>query len=286
VLAEDTDGADRLSHLRHLQERESPEEALPRVTVDFARGGDGWVQVGSGGGLHGEAQVCVVRPGRRLHVVGVSPMAEQLREMLAAGAAPGWALLPVPPGQTPLHEIAGRLRAVSGAVRIYNLLLREGFATAEEVAATPDGYLLLLNQCGPMMVAAIRQVVREMGLDFPRASRSAPDNATAERVTHVTSLLAGAQRERYRDFAEMLARSPIPHAVLATIAGSLNGEALPPADPVVCLLLDTEGEAGVAAYYRRTHAPLPGALPSAEDPLRNRGPAAVTGQGPAGTPAH
>ena len=52
----------------------------------------------------------------------------------------------------------------------------------------------------------------------------------------------------------MMARSSLPPGALTTIAESLSAEPLPTADPLVCLLLDTAGEAELAAYYRRTHA--------------------------------
>jgi len=72
--------------------------------------------------------VCWARPGRNLHVVGASPIAVRLRELLTTGCVPGWGLHPVPAGQTPLHVLADPLLAVSGAVRHYNLLCRNGFA--------------------------------------------------------------------------------------------------------------------------------------------------------------
>ena len=52
----------------------------------------------------------------------------------------------------------------------------------------------------------------------------------------------------------MPARWSMPVAALEKIADSLNAEATPPADPLVCLLLDTAGEADLAKYYQRTHA--------------------------------
>jgi hypothetical protein len=251
------DGAGQLARHERVRQEESPAEALTRVTAAFAAGGDGWVQAGSRGGPQGEAQVCVV--GRRyLHVVGMSPMASRLRELVAIGAAPGWALHPVPRGRTPVGRLAEPLLAVSGSARFYNLLVREGFATVEEVAATPDDYLLLLRQVGPAMVAAVRQVLGDLGLGSPEDARPAPAGFIAERLTRITSLLTGPQQERYRDFAGMMARSSLPSGALTAIAESLSGEPVPAADPLVCLLLDTAGEAELAVYYRRTHTPVPG----------------------------
>jgi len=257
VLTEDTDGADRLARHDRVLQLESPVGPLTRVTAAFASGGEGWVQVGSSGGQDGEAQVCVVHR-RYLHVVGMSPMAWRLRELVAAGAAPGWALHPVPPGRTPVKRLAKPLLAVSGAARFYNLLLRSGFATVEEVAATPDADLLLLRQVGPAMVAAVRQVLGDLGLGSPEDARPAPAGLMAERLMRIAGLLAGPQRERYRDFAGMMARSSLPPDALTAIAESLSAEPVPAADPLVCLRLDTAGEAELAAYYQQTHNPVPG----------------------------
>jgi len=46
--------------------------------------------------------------------------------------------------------------------------------------------------------------------------------------------------------------NPAGHA----IAESLSADLLPAADPLICLLLGTAGEPGLAACYWRTHAPL------------------------------
>jgi hypothetical protein len=52
----------------------------------------------------------------------------------------------------------------------------------------------------------------------------------------------------------MLARSSMPLAALDKIIESLNAEAVPAADPLVCLLLETAGEADIARYYQDTHS--------------------------------
>jgi hypothetical protein len=47
----------------------------------------------------------------------------------------------------------------------------------------------------------------------------------------------------------------VPPGVLSTIAESLSAELVPAADPLVCLLLNTGGEAELGAYCRRTPRP-------------------------------
>jgi hypothetical protein len=90
-------------------------------------------------------------------------MAEALRGLIAAGAAPGWELHPVPGGRTALNVLAGPLYRLSGQQRFYNLLDRTGFAWVEEVAATPDVCLLELRNSGPKFIAAVRRALSELG---------------------------------------------------------------------------------------------------------------------------
>lgn len=121
----------------------------------------------------GTAQVFRVRPGQSMHVVGANPLAAELRRLLTAGAEPGWELHPVPGGRTPLHTLAAPLRHLSGNGRFYNLLDRSGFASVEEVAATPDECLMYLRNGGPGLVAAVRQAISQLGTRPPAARPAA-----------------------------------------------------------------------------------------------------------------
>jgi Sigma-70, region 4 len=94
--------------------------------------------------------------------VGDSPIANEFRRLITAGAVPGWDLHPVPARRTPLYMLAGPLHRLSGSNRFYNLLEREGFACVEEVAATPEGCLLELRNSGPRFIAAVRQVIADL----------------------------------------------------------------------------------------------------------------------------
>ena len=141
---------------------ESPEQVLHAVIGELSR------QLACHAGWNsrlGRALIFRAWPLRALHVVGGTPMAEALRELIAAGAAPGWELHPVPGGRTALHVLAVPLYRLSGQQRFYNLLDREGFAWAEEVAATPDVCLLELRNSGPKFIAALRRAISELGLD-------------------------------------------------------------------------------------------------------------------------
>ena len=97
-----------------------------------------------------------------MHVVGASPLAAELRNLLMDGAEPGWDLHPVPGGHTPLQALAAPLRRLSGMNRFYNLLDRSGFAYVEEVAATPEECLTDMRNGGPRFVAAVRQAIGEL----------------------------------------------------------------------------------------------------------------------------
>ena len=99
-------------------------------------------------------------PLRSLHVVGTTPMAEALRGLIAAGAAPGWELHPVPGGRPALQVLAASLYRLSGEQRFYNLLDRAGKPGAEP----PGDHVRRL----PLQHRAARQATTERaggGLD-------------------------------------------------------------------------------------------------------------------------
>src|SRR5712692_10256902 len=146
---------------------ESPEDVLTTVVSDLSR--QLACHVGGNPRL-GRALVFRAWPLRSLHAVGGTPMAEALRELIAAGAAPGWELHPVPGGRTALQVLAAPLYRLSGQQRFYNLLDRAGFAWTEEVAATPEVCLLELRISGPKFITAVRRALSELGVDGASAS--------------------------------------------------------------------------------------------------------------------
>jgi hypothetical protein len=140
-----------------------PEQKLRAIAESLTRAGSLSAYAGSKYDPLGRALVFRPWPAQSLHIVGDSALAAEFRRLLTAGAVPGWDLHPVPAGRTPLHVLAGPLHRLSGSVRFYNLLEREGFAWVEEVAATPDGCLLELRNSGTKFIAAVRQVLAERG---------------------------------------------------------------------------------------------------------------------------
>src|SRR5690349_5185163 len=132
-----------------------PEQKLQAIAQSLTQAGRLSGYAGSKYDPLGRALVFRPWPARSLHIVGDSPLADEFRRLLAAGAIPGWELHPVPGGHTPLHVLAGPLHRLSGSVRFYNLLDREGFAWAEEVVATPDACLLELRNTGMKFIAAV-----------------------------------------------------------------------------------------------------------------------------------
>lgn len=154
---------------------DAPGERLRGIAESLTHAGSLSASAGSNYEPGGRALVFRPWPARSLHVVGDSPLAAEFRRLLTAGEVLGWELHPVPAGRTPLHVLAGPLHELSGSVRFYNLLDREGFAWAEEVAATPDGCLLELRNSGMKFVAAVRQVLADCGLGgAPAAAGSLP----------------------------------------------------------------------------------------------------------------
>ncbi len=137
----------------------------------------------------GQTLVFRLWPVRALHVVGDSPLAAEFRQLITAGAAPGWELHPVPAGRTPLYVLAGPLHRLSGSYRFYNLLERNGFAHVEEVAATPEECLFQLRNSGPRFIAAIRQATAELRPDDAQTTTGSlpgcggPGPAASEPVT-------------------------------------------------------------------------------------------------------
>lgn len=86
-----------------------------------------------------------------IHVVGVGPLPEQVRDLLRAGAVPGWRPLDLQQPETPLHELRPLLDS-----RCYNRLRRSGFASVEATAVTPDAGLREPRNAGPKLIDAVR----------------------------------------------------------------------------------------------------------------------------------
>ncbi|HEY3480473.1 MAG TPA: hypothetical protein VGL02_16375, partial [Streptomyces sp.] len=134
-MADDVEAESRASAVR------TPEQEAGRIAeaFDFYDRGEHWEIAGdrlAENSPYGSARVCRVVPGRVLHVIGASEMAEQLRHLYGSGAVTGWTLQPMPETRTPLHTVQQAIRAASGDTgRGYTQLTRHGFVATEEVQA-------------------------------------------------------------------------------------------------------------------------------------------------------
>ncbi|UJW36888.1 hypothetical protein L3Q67_45295 (plasmid) [Saccharothrix sp. AJ9571] len=240
-----------------------PEEEARRIGSVFDgwhSGLDPWEWAGSPKGQWGLARVCRVMPQRVLHVIGASAMAERLRELLGTGVVTGWSLQPMPPSRTPLADYHAQFRALpqsEGGVRGFKQLTNAGFAFGEEVAACPDEVLLRERNIGPNTLARIRRIVGgpppppevlATRIDIDANGTSAPV-ADPQRLKPFDQLT----RTRYPALVRGLAVSAMPASALTAIAHSLAAEALPPAEQLVELLLETAGEHQLLELYRQTH---------------------------------
>lgn len=110
----------------------------------------------------GTVLICRVRPGRALHVTGCGPVAEQIRAAISAGRIPGWSVHPIRDGATPIEGLYEPLRAVCGSKRLFTPLERCGFATVEEIEATPDESLAQITNIGWRSIPLIRRAIAQV----------------------------------------------------------------------------------------------------------------------------
>ncbi|WP_326957569.1 hypothetical protein [Amycolatopsis sp. NBC_01286] len=153
-----------------------------------------------------------VWPGRVLHVVGATEMAEQLRSLYGTGEITGWSLQPMAGTRTPLHTVEQRIRdAAGGTGRGYPPLARGGFVHTEEVQATPDAALLGVRNVGPNTLPIIRKVLPYTGPAVDEAAELPPTarerlNAP-ERQAELDELFTATTRARYRRLVDGLVGS-------------------------------------------------------------------------------
>jgi RNA polymerase alpha subunit len=230
----------------------SPEEALREALREFedrpysCYSATAWVCSDNG---TGGRTLVFRRPGRVVHVIGTSKLAECFRELLRDGVD-SWTLHPMPATRTPLEVAEPTL-----GHRTYKLLAREGFTTLEDLVAIPDEALMKLRNLGPKSLDAIHQAVAA----YSEATLVHPSEADihAKRREHIDTALSPAHRVRNTQLLELLARSSVPLEAVDAILDSLEAEPVPPADPMVTLLLRTAREPELAALYERAHQPGP-----------------------------
>lgn len=219
---------------------------LGQVTSSFLGHGkitcDIWVR----GVERGREAALIVRTGpRRLLVIGEQVLADDGRSALRAGEVPGWELHALPERQRPLHLLQNQLR-----VQDYRQLERTGFATVEELAATPDRALLDLRGVGTKIVAYVREAIKLL----PAEAEVDRDRPGAKRAERIRAMLGPIQQQRHREFIGLLAEADLSGQALEVIAQALNAEPIPPADPEVIELLSGTAQRALA-HYRATHQP-------------------------------
>jgi hypothetical protein len=240
----------------------SPEQEAIRLASSFEgydQTGRHWETAGEDDSPFGVARVCRAWPARVLHVVGASEMAEQLRSLYGSGEITGWTLQPMAETRRLLHTARQRiLDAGGGTGRGYTPLARWPFIHTEEVEACPDAALRGVRNVGPAALAIIRKVLPYTGPDLDDVAEPPPGRRSvhsSEREAQLGEVFTPVTRVRYRRLVDGLAAAAMPAKALTTIAESLNGEPVPPTDPLVDLLLETAGLNGLLQLYRDTHGP-------------------------------
>jgi hypothetical protein len=230
----------------------SATEALTIVVALFPDIGPPYSsRVGHRGGYRWDGVSLFRIPGTRtVHLVGPGPLADDMRQALRGGGIPGWHLLELPAQETPLETLEGSL-----PVETLNALRRHPFSTLEELAATPDVGLLDVSRIGEMRVAEIRRVVPVRPSDPPPPPPATPE--IEERRGRVDARILPAPRLRHHVFLDLLIRSDLPLSALDAILTSLNAEPVPPADPLVLLLLETAKAEDLLSHYIKSHQTSP-----------------------------
>lgn len=94
------EAAHQLQRRADPAETRAPEEQLRTVVARLSGGHEFSASAGADPEPLGRVLVFRPWPARSLHVVGQSPLAEEFRRLIAAGAVPGWNLHRVPQGRT------------------------------------------------------------------------------------------------------------------------------------------------------------------------------------------
>ncbi|WP_041258845.1 DNA-directed RNA polymerase subunit alpha C-terminal domain-containing protein [Pseudofrankia inefficax] len=187
---------------------------------------------------------------REVLVLGQSQFADQVREVLRAGQVPGWGLHELPAERAPVSALYALL-----SVRTANILKRAPFLFAQEVAALPDEVLREFRGLGPRVLAEIRAALADPALANFRIDLASPESdASSEDLPEdLASRLRPEHQARYRDFLRGLAAVGLPAERIEKILGSLDGEPVPAADPVVRDILLYAGADELLDAYDETH---------------------------------
>ena len=180
-------------------------------------------------------------------------MAERLRGLLAGQAVPGWENSSTSARADPVRLLVEPLLAVSAGHRFYNLLDRNGFAPSRRSQPLPTIAYFVSTK-------AARRCSRQFGLCSVTWAGIYRSLLTRPRPTLWSrdGRTWAADWPRLSAFGTRNSSACWPahrcHFGLDKIIDSLNAEVVPLADPLVCLLLETAGEAEMASYYQHTHS--------------------------------
>lgn len=186
---------------------DSPGEVLSAVVLSLSLNPRHWWARGLTGTWRDEQGSFVYRTApRSLLVTGANALAAGMRDLIAAGDAPGWGLVPLPAVPRPLSDLHRKLDP-EVRERCAGLLRRSGFVSADEVGALPAECLLDIRGAGPKFAGAILNAAASLeiprplapGLDAQLARLGLPHlRAAAPRVL-------AAARARPQDPADLLA---------------------------------------------------------------------------------
>ncbi|MBE1496334.1 hypothetical protein H4696_003434 [Amycolatopsis lexingtonensis] len=176
-------------------------------------------------------------------VLGATPLAAQLRDQLADGAA-GLRLLPVPGPAVPLHLLTVPLTT---ATRLS--LERAGFRSADELAVVSDPCWDQLPGFGPKRREVLAHVLF-------RKQQARPHR---DPITRRALLVAGLTRTdvaRHSVMIELMARSALPVETARQVCARLAREDIPPVDPeIIAMLTEDDADPALLDHYHHTHRP-------------------------------
>jgi hypothetical protein len=102
-----------------------------------------------------------ITPGTLL-VIGLTPLADQARRLLADGVLPSWRPHELPATRTSVSTLKSLLNT-----QMYNVLLSHQFATVEEVAAVPAPSWPEFHHVGDKFVAALKRALADAAPPTP-----------------------------------------------------------------------------------------------------------------------
>jgi hypothetical protein len=140
-------------------------EALTRVALKFSRDphtGTAHLMTGTvDAGVSDSVLLLRIDPGTLL-VIGLTPLADQARTLLADGVLPSWRPHELPATRTSVSTLKSAL-----TTQMYNILLTHQFATVEEVATVPTPSWAEFHHVGDKFVVALKRALADAAPPAP-----------------------------------------------------------------------------------------------------------------------